>query len=102
MILLSCCFSYGDMVPRTVIGKIVGFICAITGVLCIALPVPSIVSNFVKQLEIMERENKELTKGSIPKQQISIIVSEHNGSCSESGDGNRIIKAIGGSPTHNA
>lgn len=46
--------------PRTVLGKIVGFLCAITGVLCIALPVPSIVNNFVKQLEEAENPSKKL------------------------------------------
>jgi hypothetical protein len=38
--------GYGDMVPFTVGGKLVGIVCALSGILVISLPIPVFVKNF--------------------------------------------------------
>lgn len=57
---LTLCFSlrYGDMVPKTIAGKIFGSICSLSGVLVIALPVPVIVSNFSRIYHQNQRADK--------------------------------------------
>ena len=54
---------YGDMVPRTMTGKLVGSLCSVSGVLVIALPVPVIVSNFSRIYTNSQRlERRRLQK----------------------------------------
>lgn len=55
---LSPLCRYGDMVPKTIAGKIFGSICSLSGVLVIALPVPVIVSNFSRIYHQNQRSDK--------------------------------------------
>lgn len=64
--------GYGDMCPTTLGGKIVGTLCAIAGVLTIALPVPVIVSNF-NYFYHRETENEE--RQVLPREVEKILTS---------------------------
>jgi len=46
------------MVPSTMLGKLIGGICSLSGVLVIALPVPVIVSNFSRIYHQNQRADK--------------------------------------------
>lgn len=58
---------YGDMVPATIAGKIVGGVCSLSGVLVIALPVPVIVSNFSRIYHQNQRADKRKAQRVRPK-----------------------------------
>ena len=54
--------GYGDYVPQSTLGKIVGVFCALMGILVIALPFPIIVSRFNYYYEL-EKSGKSLEEG---------------------------------------
>ncbi|CAH8824511.1 unnamed protein product [Trichobilharzia szidati] len=62
--------GYGDQVPKTYLGMIVGAMCAITGVMTISLPVPVIVSNFSRFYTHTQAQSK------LPKRRRRILPVE--------------------------
>ncbi|XP_012735879.2 potassium voltage-gated channel subfamily D member 2 isoform X2 [Fundulus heteroclitus] len=78
--------GYGDMVPKTIVGKVFGSICSLSGVLVIALPVPVIVSNFSRiyhqsqraEKRRAQRASKEAGKALVAKAASPPFESQHH------------------------
>ena len=64
--------GYGDIVPRTMSGYIIGCACAVCGLLMLSLPVPIIVSNFTLYYSHAQAKMK------LPKKNKNILVGAAN------------------------
>ncbi|KAH9287318.1 Potassium voltage-gated channel protein Shal [Echinococcus granulosus] len=94
--------GYGDMVPSTIMGKVVGGICSLSGVLVIALPVPVIVSNFNRIYQQNQRSDKRKTqkKARLARVNQAKSVARHSylHSPCQSTDSVNAVTALSGNP----
>ncbi|XP_041859260.1 potassium voltage-gated channel subfamily C member 4 isoform X2 [Melanotaenia boesemani] len=77
--------GYGDMYPRTWLGMMVGALCALAGVLTIAMPVPVIVNNFgmyyslaMAKQKLPKKKKKHIPNPDAPTDSPSFGKSETN------------------------
>lgn len=89
----------GDLVPKTYVGMVVGGLCALTGVLTIALPVPVIVSNFAMYYSHTQARSK------LPKKRRRVLPVEtvrpqtRNPHNSSAGLPSKMMLSAGNGPT---
>ena len=70
--------GFGDMVPKTYLGMFVGALCALGGVLTVALPVPVIVSNFEMYYSHTQVVQSTTSRSSYLHIHLSAVVTEQS------------------------
>ena len=89
--------GYGDMHPRTGLGYMVGALCAVAGVLVLALPVPVIVNNFAlyyshaqARMKLPKKKKRKILIGAHDQlQQVDEAVAAEEGSRKSSPSGSQ-------------
>eukprot|EP00794_Sanderia_malayensis_P019762 gene19762-21696_t len=73
--------GYGDLVPITPMGKLIGSLCAICGIIVLALPIPIVVSTFIyfysldkenQKWKKIEAQSKIIYSGALDKDSLTI------------------------------
>ena len=89
--------GYGDLYPTTVLGKVIGSCCGVSGILVMALPIPIVVENFgayymeqkkraliaAKKREVEAVKNTEVASGKFELEQLSKLLQAKPGPFSQ-------------------
>ena len=85
--------GYGDLYPTTVLGKVIGSCCGVSGILVMALPIPIVVENFgayymeqkkraviaAKKRELESVRDTEVSSGKFELEQLSKLLQTRPG-----------------------
>jgi len=101
--------GYGDIFPVTGLGKLVGTLCAVSGVLVLSLPIPIIAGNFETFHKNMQKKNKaekskkqlEENKALEEKERITFCAKRREGGDNQSLKSGQTKSPVSFSPTEN-
>lgn len=69
-------FSYGDLVPESIVGRLTGALCSLSGILVVALPAPVLEKNMKKARKGEEDDRLPLTYQEQEKEEEKSEVAE--------------------------
>uniref|UniRef100_A0A7S3Z8B0 Ion transport domain-containing protein n=1 Tax=Lotharella globosa TaxID=91324 RepID=A0A7S3Z8B0_9EUKA len=80
VIVTSTTVGYGDFVPRTVFGRIVGTVASYYGILVLAMPLAIISSNFqhVHETHVKQKQTTRSTNSGLSSRMLELVISVEN------------------------